>query len=108
MNDEEKVCGVCYANMKDLANEQKKLNGPHGESDKGKPADLVEEGIVQEESMNNDSDGLWSDIDSELSLDTRIAIRAVYEKQIPVGSECLECYSVMCNECMADWALATI
>lgn len=80
MNDEEKVCGVCYANMKDLANEQKKLNESHGESDKGRPADLVEEGIVKEESMNNDSDGLWSDIDSELSLDTRIAIRAVYEK----------------------------
>ena len=49
MNDEEKVCGVCYANMKDLANEQKKLNEgdeAHEESDNGRPVDLVEEGII--------------------------------------------------------------
>lgn len=59
--------------------------------------------------MIESDENMWSDVDSDLSLDVEFAFRAVKEKNgISVGSECMECGSVICHDCMVDWTITTI
>ena len=91
MTESDKVCGVCFTSMGDLA-----------------AVELAAEINRVEDVIESDND-LWSDV-SMSDGDENYRQQKTYKdkKGISVGSECLDCGAIICHECLIDWTITTI
>ena len=89
MDENEKVCAVCFSRMGDLAAEE-----------------IAEQSFEEILAKNNDED--WSDMsESEEEFYTeQKKLRS--KKGISVGSECVQCGVVICHDCLVDWTVTTV